>query len=564
MKLFKRFDTYLLENHPLIWLTKLPYIVVGGLLLNLLFFLIGFALLDLNFLKNESIGYFYGNSIVLLLHVIIAIIAVTFWGIALFKKNAVRNLYPLQKAYFSQLFLHFFIGIFLLFSPYFSFQAGLISKANLLYDVEEVKKDFPIINKAMAFLPESSSHYSLVNRSYPAPFPVAYFDMNDVEPNPKGLKFKKKDYFPKQVPENNAIIDGKLIQFYTLGSEKMKINCDWEYNDYIARFHHFNNDSSIHFESLYNYAARTYDENFFATKSVYYYEGDEETEKMTDIAAIHQLLDNKDKRGIETTIRAFKEILSAYEIPHFIDEKNLTNYFIANNFHSFNFQLVNKNAWPELILKNKQLLAFHNGSLEKYVTLEKQAPFCFNNEKLDTFYDNLRIAQLPVTDGFSLYFVVVISLIIAYAFVLFEFTPLIQFVLSIPIFGGLMIINFMFTFFFAMLNATSSLLYLSQYLFVGFAILYLTWISLNNNWNKKFTSILFNLGYFVAPIIPLLVILLLDNLTLYEHNDKCGEWVTDYTFFHDMLENFWIMASLSVLAGVSYFKLIRLLYAKPE
>ena len=75
MKFIKRFDTYLLENYPLIWLSKLPYVVAGGLLLNLVFFLIGFGLVDLNFLKNDSIGYYYGNSIVVLLHVITAIIA---------------------------------------------------------------------------------------------------------------------------------------------------------------------------------------------------------------------------------------------------------------------------------------------------------------------------------------------------------------------------------------------------------------------------------------------------------------------------------------------------------
>jgi hypothetical protein len=564
MKFIKRFDTYLLENYPLIWLSKLPYVVAGGLLLNLVFFLIGFGLVDLNFLKNDSIGYYYGNSIVVLLHVITAIIAVTFWCFALFKKNAIRHLYPIQKAYFSQLFLHFFIGIFLLMAPYFSFQSGLVTKSNLLYDVNEVKKDFPIINKAMAFLPDGNENYSLPNRSYPKPFPVSYFDLNDLTPNAKELEFHDSIYYPENHIENNDTIDGKIVQFYTLGSKKVKNNCDWEYNDYIARFHHLNKDTTIHFQSLYNYSAEMYDANYFFTRPSYNYEsGIEEVEKIA-VSPIHQLLNTKDKRGIESAIRAFKELLNTYEITYFIDEHLLTNYLFEHNFHSFNFQLVSQNAWTKQISKNKGLLAYHNGSIANFISLEKQAPFCFSKEKLDNFYDNLRIAQLPLTSDFTIYFVVIISLIIAYVFVLFEFTPFIQFILSIPIFGGLMIVNFMFTFLFAFANATSSVLYLSQYLTVSLAILYLTWISLHNSWNKKFTGILFNMGYFVVPIIPFLLILLLDNLTLYEHHDTCNNWKTEYTFFHYMIENFWIMLSLSAISCISYFKLIRLLYSKPE
>lgn len=272
MKFIKRFDTYLLENYPLIWLSKLPYVVAGGLLLNLVFFLIGFGLVDLNFLKNDSIGYYYGNSIVVLLHVITAIIAVTFWCFALFKKNAIRHLYPIQKAYFSQLFLHFFIGIFLLMAPYFSFQSGLVTKANLLYDVNEVKKDFPIINKAMAFLPDGNENYSLSNRTYPKPFPVSYFDLNDLTPNAKELVFHDSIYYPENHIENNDTIDGKIVQFYTLGSKKVKNNCDWEYDDYIARFHHLNKDTTIHFQSLYNYSAGLYDADYFFKKPSYDYE----------------------------------------------------------------------------------------------------------------------------------------------------------------------------------------------------------------------------------------------------------------------------------------------------
>ncbi|MFA9210718.1 MAG: hypothetical protein ACEQR5_02745, partial [Moraxellaceae bacterium] len=67
-----------------------------------------------------------------------------------------------------------------------------------------------------------------------------------------------------------------------------------------------------------------------------------------------------------------------------------------------------------------------------------------------------------------------------------------------------------------------------------------------------------------VPIIPFLLILLLDNLTLYEYHDTCNNWKTDYTIFHDMIQNFWLMLSLSAISCISYFKLIRLLYSKPE
>ena len=118
MKSLKKFNTFLLENHPLTWHSKFIQLLLAGILIWVISFLSGFSLINMKALQDIRINSYYFNSLFILFHVIYCIVIIAFWAIYFYKNNAFKSYYPLQKGYFTKLFFHLFVPLTLLVSPY--------------------------------------------------------------------------------------------------------------------------------------------------------------------------------------------------------------------------------------------------------------------------------------------------------------------------------------------------------------------------------------------------------------------------------------------------------------
>jgi len=68
----KKIDSYLLLNGPIIWISKIHYVLFFGLLMWLFSALIG-IIIPINLFQSQDLGFWY------FLYTILAIIALCFW-----------------------------------------------------------------------------------------------------------------------------------------------------------------------------------------------------------------------------------------------------------------------------------------------------------------------------------------------------------------------------------------------------------------------------------------------------------------------------------------------------
>ena len=140
MKFLRKFDTFLLENYPVLWRSKVFYLLATGALLWVVFYLVGYAITDLNTLLTCSIDKRYEDTYAVLFHAILVLIILSFWALHFYKKNAIRHYYPLKRFYLLKLFFSILIGILPLVTIIVPFQAGVRAKARDLVDLETLQK----------------------------------------------------------------------------------------------------------------------------------------------------------------------------------------------------------------------------------------------------------------------------------------------------------------------------------------------------------------------------------------------------------------------------------------
>ncbi len=580
MNYIRKIDTFLLENYPIAWHSKIIYLLLGGIILNIIFFFIGFFSVTLDFLKYESISSFYWNSLLIYLHIILVIIGLCFWALAFYKKNAVRHLYPLSKGYFTILFVHLFIGFSLFITPYYSSIFGMTTKANVLVDVEELKNDIPTINKAALFLPNSENDYTLSNRVYPDPFPVKKieFDYAKQRWGENDLRESDDDFYrPKDHPENNDTIDANIYQFYTSYYKTIQKGCESSSKWYIKKFIDVDTSLGLHRIHLLNYSDLFFDEGYFNRKryNFLYYDYERNDDKGSIefrkyAPVLHNWIYTNKTDSMIQLVEQFKFILNKYTISHYIDSKILINYLSQKHFYGFNANLVSDQYDPSRFNGMIQDAELNANNLDNLLSIKyAKAPFGVNISQLRKVYNNVNYAQFSVFDSGSLFVIFVLVVLLSMLFLLFEFAPFIPLLLSIPIFGALMILNgifsYLFIFSFGNSGGDSSILFLIQYfLFVVF-ILWMAWYSIRSKMKKNVSAIVMILGYWVVPFLPMLIVNILDYYTKYKVYSTCDPYgTTVYSFWHDVLDLPSLITFFGVLFLFFYLLIVKKFYSKPE
>lgn len=148
----KNLDAYLLLNAPVIWISKLHYVLFFGLLMWLFSALIGF-IIPINLFESQDLGLWY------FLFTILAIVALCFW----IYRNVIFNI---EKKFgnrhwtdeYKIFFLSFF-SVFIFMSFAFPFSIIYNSRvANTVTDSELIT-DINILNEGEPFIVTDINHY---------------------------------------------------------------------------------------------------------------------------------------------------------------------------------------------------------------------------------------------------------------------------------------------------------------------------------------------------------------------------------------------------------------------
>lgn len=167
-KFIKRIDKYFLLNHPLLWISKVHYVLYYAIIMWLLSALIGFVV-PINLSQPQDIGLWY------VLFTVLAIVLFCVW----IYRNAIFNV---EKKFGNRhwtdefkLFLLYFLCIFIFFS--FAYPFAITYNTRIAHTVTDAEfiEDINTLNRAEPFIPRQLYNYY---NYYDSTKKVTFYDIN--------------------------------------------------------------------------------------------------------------------------------------------------------------------------------------------------------------------------------------------------------------------------------------------------------------------------------------------------------------------------------------------------
>lgn len=221
-KFINRTNTYLLEKYPIIWNTRIFWVLLASLGIHILFFLFGLVSISNieTFHRRSVIDLFFDNGTVFF-GVIVSTLLLVIWLIYHFKHNGFKSYYPTSRR---GLFFQFFCYLVIFFSSttfYYSYVYGVKTYVFLSFNNDEVNQHVKTTNNAAVFFTHHISDYTVDNAAYPDPLDDLYCEDMD------GMIDYDKPYI--------EYLDNQY-QFYSLKTKVLNLEdkyVDSIYNGYV-------------------------------------------------------------------------------------------------------------------------------------------------------------------------------------------------------------------------------------------------------------------------------------------------------------------------------------------
>ncbi|MBX2922466.1 MAG: hypothetical protein KF746_09765 [Chitinophagaceae bacterium] len=170
----------LLEKLPLIWNTRLLWMVLITALVHLIFFILGINVFRKPELLQEYFAYeIYAHNGTLLFSIVCSVLIIVVWLILLFRHNSFKNYYPTSRWQLFGSFAIYFILFFLSTTFYTSYALGYTLYLNKKYPDAKLTEQINTANLAAAFLSVNPADYTIDNRKYPSPFDSLYCETKE-------------------------------------------------------------------------------------------------------------------------------------------------------------------------------------------------------------------------------------------------------------------------------------------------------------------------------------------------------------------------------------------------
>ncbi|AUC84671.1 hypothetical protein CW731_04915 [Polaribacter sp. ALD11] len=412
MNFINKINKHLLENYPLIWNTRLVWMLAVNILVHLLFFMIGYAsansIEDLKAHYNLS-NFFFETSTVYY-NFLISIFILLVWVIYYLRNNAFKSVYSLKKGMLFKQFCVILLIFFISTTQYFSFKKGLVTKIKSLYSWAEVSEDIKTFNNIGLFFVHKQSDFEINKKKYPKPFPlkVAINTKNSTD----NVDFEKPylEY------------EGTQFQFYSINEkfwqEDLKEHAflnDYEKNSFKYR----NIEDISAFKELLHPSLYNYSETKFTI-------GQDSTDLKNQLKYFQNILDTGDESKIKEDLKKGLFLAKKYELS---TNLNIETWFnLVNNKPNYLLKELLNTSNP----LNKGLIAHHSNVNENIsntnIPYSKTLYFSFNN--LDHFFGNVYFSYYPTFNDVIFYFLIVTSFFLSVLLFVFKTTNIKSLLLS--------------------------------------------------------------------------------------------------------------------------------------
>lgn len=571
MNSYKKFSNYLLTHQPLLWHSRAIQLTAVVVVLNILFYGVGFLRMNLFTLKNSyNIESLFFDESFSLFWIISGLIILIVWGAYFYRNNAAKNFYPISRWYFHKLAVLLFIPALIYFMVPFSFFRGVAHKTQQVISQKDLKEINKLFDYSKPFLIMNTRDYKHNKRSFPEKYRwVSYwekvgtyydeeYDYEDVTGSEE-----QNTYIEKQFLAANAEpIEGSIYAYrnridniYTLkGNDTCwSSHTVFQYpytKDSLPDFHlyHVKNFSTDEMRKMNSYAGswslEDYDENKYNDDSL--------------LVLTHNWIDNKSEKILQT-LEDFKAILAKYNVYNTLNPQGNYDYLLANDFsihraitgrayryetgsysHDYFTEIDNLQAQKEKISDFKQVLAIDDlQSLLSNADRAYNAPF-FYDQFLKHFFRFLALAGV---------------LLLLY----FEWGSILAFVISIPVAGVFAIFGTLLAIIFR--SPTFALFVI---LFLCGFFLFMAVLGIRGHLKPMVGNIAITISYFVFPLWALIILGFVQQAFMRQVYRPCLDWfesVYPFEFNQDPIASVLLYAPF-VLFLISLFFIKRILAKK--
>lgn len=561
MKKIKQLDRFLLERFPLIWHSKLVYVLLLSIITSLFYYVWGYTYTQNFELNNYNLNSFIERSNAILFLSILWLIGIVVWSLSFFRKSAIRHFYPLQRLYLIRLF-GLFIVIFWSFSwPVFSFNWGVNQKVRELAPKEELKDMISTINLSRVLLGmESPSYRSYLQLTHPEVQILGYdknseswsssieiIDSSILNSGDSKNPFLA-DYLPENYAQYNDTVNRQIIQLVTFERVFEDNDCNpysyeyvtgWKTYDELIPYNPFDlrlcKNQLLRSNKLDKQPASIFDSYYstFYNHHYRYYDYSEYYPSRDFNQAVVKVFDSKDAyaKGKQVLDR-YQQFLSKHEVRHSLKTDSVWNYVLS---HADRFMV--KNPVSEAVEDPDVISSIQNhySGITEYEQfrmrqdLQNYHPpmyFVYSGE-ITQLYDN-------ASDVFahSYYWPIIIgslfsAVILAFAFLLFSIGNIFHILIAIPTGGALIILNILFFIFVvhdhSVYGRDLDFRVFSQMLVFAFILYSLLFVFYRSKKiGKPILNIAMYLCFAAAPLVPFAVGIFFD-LLLTETVVRCGE-----------------------------------------
>ncbi len=179
-KLIRTINTRLLEKHPIIWNTRLLWMILISIFIHLCFFTVGFSSVSNAelFHKRGADRLFFNNGGVFF-GILISILLLVVWLFYLFKNNSFKSYYPTSRLQLFKQFICYLVIILSATAFYYSYMAGVKFGVSQTYKDEQIAKEIALTNKAAIFFSHNLQDYTPSKIRYPKFFDSLYCEDNE-------------------------------------------------------------------------------------------------------------------------------------------------------------------------------------------------------------------------------------------------------------------------------------------------------------------------------------------------------------------------------------------------
>lgn len=545
-----KINRYLLENHPDLWHVRLPMLIVTAICLHLFSFVYGYLYVTPKVLLGSS-SFYEGSSYYLFYFSILMIIILFYWGLKFYRNSVIKHFYRASNRYVVKMFFLIFVLLFANLSAILSFSVGTslaIQQIKQKFHPEELQKEYDFLAPVLLI---DSDAYDLANSSVLTKQNLSFIRVNGGNSVPYNYEelWDSTSYIPVEKIDSSkySLVDDDYVIFYRTVEKETKKGCTSTFLKEIVKLDGYHNK------------AVAYHHNYTKELGAYRTEN-----RLNELALRMEAFKQKVNEIGDLTnfnpwvnlsyIEAKKWINISYVMGRIYDYDSSYDYDEEAEIYRPSTTTKTKSALPSLD-------KIDPSQINPYELENSTQNYFFNHYDLENFLSNCFYPSNYYAPFIAIF---VISLIVAFLLLQFQFVQFINVIISIPIMAVLFVLATLFTVLTAYSNSNNILSQLFFYttfwcVFIG---LFLNYSSrMTTRWKEVFLILIMN----IFPIMVLMGYGALGDLIYREASspDPCYSVSIDYYFSAPPLYE-WHFILLGIVSAIFILSRIKRIVAKPE